>query len=154
MVKSRDIDKAILAQKGLSDEQKAVFLRISKQTSFRQYAKKSDEHLKKIITKVKKEVKEWYNKKGEREDKRGFERPKQKGTTKPQMKKKIKEEKKENIPVKTKTKKANLPKVPKEVRQKIAKEKRAEYRKAYNKRQDVKEANRLRKAKARAKDKE
>ena len=53
-----------------------------------------------------------------------------------------KENKKKGVKI---GKKVSSPKVPKEIREKINKQKRSEYRKAYNQRPEVKEANRIRK---------
>ncbi len=146
----KEISDFIKAQRGLSDAQKAILIEKSQQTWFMQNVKQSKTHLRNLTKVVKKQIKQYYNKKGEREDKRGVEHvPPKKGTNKKEMEKKVKTE---NIPKEVKkkgiviTKKQNKPEVPKEIRAKITKEKRKEYRKAYNQRPNVKKANRIRKA--------
>jgi hypothetical protein len=144
------IDEYLEKQKGVSEAQKDILKRLFKGDDFRNYAKNSKSHLSKLVKTVKKQVKEYYNKKGDREDRRGVEhKPPKKGTTKKEMKKKMEIEKPKEKPIViTKGKKQNLPKAPKEVRVKITKEKRKEYRKVYNQRPEVKEANRIRKRQA------
>lgn len=154
-VPQKEFKEKIDSIKGLSEEQKKVFVRISEQTSFRQYAKKSSGMLDKICKTVKKQVKEWYNKKGQKIDKRGELPIKKKGSTKKEVDTKMKSElPKEKPIVITKGKKAVNPKVPKEIRKAVAKKKTKVYRKEYNQRPDVKEYNRKRKAVAALKKKQ
>lgn len=130
MVKRREIDDYIDNQKGLNDKQRALLKEKSEQTWFSQYAKKSKENLVKLTRTVKKQIKQ--NKGGyfseqrkPEEDKRGHILPKRKGVTKKQVKKEVSKQKL------TEAQKA---------------QKRKDYRKLYNQRPEVKEANRIRKA--------
>ena len=145
----KEFKDTIANVKGLSDAQKKKFIEISEQVSFKQYAMKSNLMLNKIVKTVKKQVKEWYNKKGEKIDKRGeLKEPIKKGTTKKELEDKIKKEAPKEKPIViTNTGKSQNLQAPKEVREKVTKKKTKEYRKVYNQKPEVKEANRIRKAK-------
>jgi hypothetical protein len=147
----QDIKEYLDKQKGVSEAQKDKLKQLFRGDAFKKYAGQSKSHLAKLVKTVKKQVKEYYNKKGQRIDRRGVEHtPPKKGTNKKEVETKVKQEK---IPKSAKkkgvviVKKQNKPEVPKEIRAKISKEKRKEYRKVYNQRPEVKEANRIRKAK-------
>lgn len=125
-------------QKGLNERQKALLLEKSQQTWFRQYAKQSTEHLKKLTKTVKEQIKknkgiaEYYKEnRNPDEDKRG--------KIKPKVKERLKKEEIKKEVKKQKTEKKQ------KMSDKQKKQKRKEYRKAYNQRPDVKKYNRERK---------
>lgn len=87
----KEINDYIKNQKGITGKQKDILIEKSKETWFRQYVKDSNLHLKKLTKTVKKQIKQYYNKKGMREDKRGLISDKKirKGVTKKEMKDKV-----------------------------------------------------------------
>ena len=145
-VSRKSFKEKIESIKGLSEEQKKVFIRISEQTAFRQYAKKSAAMLDKICKTVKEQVKGWYDKKGQKIDRRGVLPLKKKGVTRKELKNIIEKDRPTETPIVITTgKKATRPKVPKEIRAKVTKAKTKERRKEYNQREAVKAYNRERK---------
>lgn len=139
MVKSSVINKYVREQKGLSERQKNLLKEKSEQTWFRQYAKKSKEHLIKITKTVKKQIKEnkgnYYSEhRKPQEDRRGFIAPKQKKRiTKKQMHTQIKKEKltrKEKQEVERITRRAPSGRVysPTEIREGVGSKRSMEYR--------------------------
>jgi len=145
-VSRKSFNEKIKSMKGLSEEQRKVFIRISEQTAFRQYARKSAAMLDKICKTVKGQVMEWYDKRGVRVNDRGVLPLKKKGVTRKEVKNKIEKERPTEKPIVITTgRKATRPKVPKEIRAKVTKAKTKERRKEYNQREAVKAYNRERK---------